>query len=418
MSVQQPRAVANASAGVTRLSEEFQPAQCFEALANLPGVVVYQRIVKPDGQIRYTYISEGARDLFGVSPEEIVSNPNALFSTHGQDYRAKFRERLMSASKALTVWDVEASIVTPDGQKKYTHAIARPQRRTDGSVLWTGIILDETRTREAVVESLSQGFLLYDAEDKLLMRNSHYLELYPSQKEVAVPGALYGDVMLGELASLSGIPIEHLQHTPDFRARLDRHRETHSMFEQQLPDERWILVNEHRKADGSTVVIYTDITELKQRESQIRHLAYHDTLTGLPNRAMFQERVESALDAAKSRGAGVTVMCIDLDCFKNVNDSLGHAGGDALLRSVAERLRACFRDGDTVARLGGDELQRPADRERNEHWNRHLGHRWYGRGPAAQARRSRALSCQGRWPRHLSVLSVRDGRDRAGASVP
>jgi diguanylate cyclase (GGDEF)-like protein len=359
MSVHKPKALLEGSL-VGSLSEavteDFEPAQCFEALASLPGVVVYQRIVKPDGQIRYTYISEGARELFGVSAEEILTNPNALFSTHGDDYRAKFRERLMSASKALTVWDVEASIVTRDGQKKYTHAIARPQKRADGSVLWTGIILDETRTRNAVVESLSQGFLLYDAEDKLLMRNSHYLELYPSQKDVAVPGTLYADVVLGEFASLSGIPAEHLQHTPDFRARLDRHRESHNMFEQQLPDERWILVNEHRKDDGSTVVIYTDITELKQRESQIRHLAYHDALTGLPNRTMFQERIEKALETANARGGSVTVMCIDLDCFKNVNDSLGHAGGDALLRCIAERLHACFRDTDTVARLGGDEF--------------------------------------------------------------
>src|SRR5258708_5738739 len=136
----------------------------FGALAKLPGVVVYQRLVTPDGQIRYTYISEGARDLFGVSPKEILSDPKALFSCHSADYSAMFRERLLAASKALTSWDVEASIVTTDGRKKYTHAIARPQPKPDGSVLWTGIILDETRTRTAVIEGLSQGFLLYDAE--------------------------------------------------------------------------------------------------------------------------------------------------------------------------------------------------------------------------------------------------------------
>jgi len=334
----------------------FEPAECFAALSSLPGVVVYQRVVKPDGQIRYTYISEGAHELFGVPVEEILANPNALFSTHGRDYRAKFRERLLTASKTLTVWDVEASIVTPDGRKKYTHAIARPDRKPDGSVLWTGIILDETRTREAVVESLSQGFLLYDAEDRLILRNSHYLDLYPSLVEIAVPGVHYSDVILGELASLSGIPPEHLEHTPDFHARIERHRQPHNMFEQQLSDGRWILVNEHRTSDRSTVALYTDITELKQRESQIRHLAYHDTLTSLPNRALFQQRVEQALENARNRGTSVIVMVLDLDYFKNVNDSLGHAGGDALLRSLADRLRACFRDSDTVARLGGDEF--------------------------------------------------------------
>ena len=156
-------------------------------MSAIPGVV-YQRVVTPDGQIRYTYISEGARDLFGVSPQEILSDPEALFKTHSPDYKAKFRERLLAASKALTMWDVEATLVTPDGRKKYTHAIARPTRQPDGSVLWTGVILDETRTREAILDSLSQGFLLYDAQDRLIMRNSHYLKLYPSLHDVGRSG--------------------------------------------------------------------------------------------------------------------------------------------------------------------------------------------------------------------------------------
>jgi diguanylate cyclase (GGDEF)-like protein len=336
--------------------QAFQPAECFAVLASLPGVVMYQRTVRPDGHICYNYISEGAKDLFGVSAEEILSNSDALFGTHGPDYRAKFRERLLSASKLLTVWNVEASIVTRDGKKKYTHAIARPERKPDGSVVWTGIILDETRTREAVLESLSQGFLLYDVDDKLVLRNSHYLELYPSLVDIAVPGAHYGDVVLGEFASVFGIPAEHLQHTPEFRNRIELHRQPHNMFEQQLPNERWILVNEHRTSDGSTVVLYTDITELKQRENKIHHLAHHDALTGLPNRMLFQQRIAKALSEAEKRDSQLIIMCLDLDYFKNVNDALGHAGGDALLRCISDRLRACLRDDDTVARLGGDEF--------------------------------------------------------------
>ena len=89
-----------------------------------------------------------------------------------------FKERLLAASKALTIWDVEASIISRDGRKKYTHAIARPKRNSDGSVLWTGIILDETRIREAVIESIAQGLLLFDADDQLILRNSHVLDLF------------------------------------------------------------------------------------------------------------------------------------------------------------------------------------------------------------------------------------------------
>lgn len=119
--------------------------------ANVPGVV-YQRVVSPDGEIRYTYISDGALDLFGVSAKEIIANPQALFDCHGPEYKQDFRERLLTASRNLELWDVEASIVTRDGEQKWTHALARPTREPDGSVVWNGIILDATRIKTANLE--------------------------------------------------------------------------------------------------------------------------------------------------------------------------------------------------------------------------------------------------------------------------
>ena len=119
--------------------------------ATIPGVV-YQRLVTPDGDIRYTYISEGAKDLFGVSAEEVMADPQALFDCHGPEYRATFRERLLEASRKLEMWDVEAQIITRDGEEKWTHAIARPHRLPDGSVLWDGVILDNTWIKKAEFE--------------------------------------------------------------------------------------------------------------------------------------------------------------------------------------------------------------------------------------------------------------------------
>ncbi|MBV8835248.1 MAG: EAL domain-containing protein [Alphaproteobacteria bacterium] len=329
--------------------------ECFATLCNLPGVVVYQRAVKPDGTIRYNFISEGAKDLFEVSAEEILLNPNALFSTHGPDYKAKFRERLLAASAALTDWDVEASLVTPSGKKKFTHAIARPQRKADGSVVWTGVILDETRTRTAIIENLSQGLLVYDSDDRLVMRNSHYTTLFPSLAGTVVPGATYEEVVRAEL-NRNYNPSDNGDANPEFARSLDRHQQGHSMFERELGDDRWALVNEHRTADGGTIVLYTDISELKRRDRELQHMAHHDALTGLPNRELFHRRVAEALSSARSRGWTVGIMCLDLDYFKNINDTLGHAAGDHLLRCVAERLRSCFRGDETVARLGGDEF--------------------------------------------------------------
>jgi signal transduction histidine kinase/CheY-like chemotaxis protein/HPt (histidine-containing phosphotransfer) domain-containing protein len=246
---------------LSRLSSEQITALCA-----LPNVVVYQRLVMPDGQIRYTYISEGAYDLFGVTAEEILSNPNALFSCHSADYSAKFRQRLLAASKALTIWDVEASIISRDGRKKYTHAIARPKRNSDGSVLWTGIILDETRIREAVIESIAQGLLLFDADDQLILRNSHVLELFPSLHDVAVPGAKYEDILRANLSAQRLHLPEGVKHESNFDWQMECHRQPNAIFEYELEDGRTVLANENRTSDGGTVVVYTDISELKRRE--------------------------------------------------------------------------------------------------------------------------------------------------------
>jgi diguanylate cyclase (GGDEF)-like protein len=99
-----------------------------------------------------------------------------------------------------------------------------------------------------------------------------------------------------------------------------------------------------------------NITERKQAEEKIRQMAYHDSLTGLPNRKLFSDRLGIALAQAKRNQKGVAVTMLDLDHFKDVNDTLGHDVGDLLLKAAAERLSAALRKGDTVARFGGDEF--------------------------------------------------------------
>jgi diguanylate cyclase (GGDEF)-like protein len=109
-------------------------------------------------------------------------------------------------------------------------------------------------------------------------------------------------------------------------------------------------------AVGGIVLNARDVGERKALLEQLAHQAFHDPLTGLANRALFRDRVMHAISIARRQGRTVTVLYLDLDDFKQINDSLGHAEGDRLLALVASRLRACARSTDTVARLGGDEF--------------------------------------------------------------
>jgi signal transduction histidine kinase len=168
----------------------------FQSLASTVPGVVYQRVVKPDGDVRYNYISDGALELFGVPAAEIVADPQALFDCHGPEYRRDFRERIMTASRELTMWDVEAPIITRNGEHKWTHAIARPQPQPDGSVIWNGIILDATRIKQANIELAAAN----RAKSDFLANMSHELRTPLN----AIIG--FSEIFLGETFGDLGSP--------------------------------------------------------------------------------------------------------------------------------------------------------------------------------------------------------------------
>lgn len=120
-----------------------------------------------------------------------------------------------------------------------------------------------------------------------------------------------------------------------------------------------LTIDALRAQDGRIshfVAVFSDIDERRAREARLSHLAYHDELTGLPNRTLFLDRLDRTVALARRRGGRIALALVDLDGFKAVNERFGHQAGDLLLKSVAERVKACLRECDTVARFGGDEF--------------------------------------------------------------
>lgn len=233
------------------------------------------------------------------------------------------------------------------------------------------------------VEAMSDGFALWDGEDRLVACNQRYRELFSITAPYLVPGARFEDVMRAGAAAARA-PLSGPASEEEVAERARWHRPDHSPVERRLMDGRWVLMTDRHTADGGVVALRTDITALKavqaelaeanwrataaadeaqrqnmaliEREGRIRFLAHHDDLTGLPNRVVFRERMGKALYQAAELGEKMALLYLDLDRFKDVNDTLGHPVGDSLLRTVASRLTSCVPATDRVARLSGDEF--------------------------------------------------------------
>ena len=206
---------------------------------------------------------------------------------------------------------------------------------------------------DTALNNMVQGLAMYDADQRLVIYNKRYVEIYGLLPGQVGPGTSLAEIVQhhinnGKISNETGAAI---------LASLERASKggPSAHYINNLKDGRCISVLAQPMPNGGTVATHQDITEQRQQEAKIVHMALHDTLTGLPNRVLFNERLEEALTRVK-RGDIIACHLLDLDFFKTVNDTLGHPAGDKLLRQVAARLRALVREVDTVARMGGDEF--------------------------------------------------------------
>ncbi|PBC11460.1 diguanylate phosphodiesterase [Mesorhizobium sp. WSM3859] len=211
---------------------------------------------------------------------------------------------------------------------------------------------EQHRRFDAALANMSQGLLMYDADGKMIVRNQRFLELYKVAAADFPYGTTHRDALerLLELGIYTKLDVD--SEVTKTQARLQAGK-MHSTY-RHLSDGRTFLVV-RQPMGGGWVVTFDDVSEQRRAEERMTHLAHHDTLTNLPNRSMFREKLDQALGEAKAKP--LAILSLDLDRFKAVNDTFGHPAGDWLLKCVAMRLLHAVRSSkDVVARFGGDEF--------------------------------------------------------------
>ncbi len=213
---------------------------------------------------------------------------------------------------------------------------------------------------DAAVNNISQGLCMMDARGRLVICNEPYARIYGLPEALLRPGTQLEDILDHLFAigmSSGGSRDDYVAWRRDLIGRREYGKTVHEL------NNRTIMMQHHPMKDGGWVSTHEDITEQKQNEARIQHLARHDALTDLPNRIEFLDQMDKA-EAGLKRGDKAAVLYIDLDHFKAVNDTLGHAVGDEVIKQASARLWGATRESDVLARLGGDEfalLMRPIE---------------------------------------------------------
>ena len=313
-------------------------------------------------------------EMYGLSPEvvkpgchlrDLINHRNELgfIQVDIDEYCTRILEHVARA-ESVTLQSTEGRSIQinhrplSDGGWVATHEDITERTRQEQDTFQQATELARINMQfDAALSNMAQGLCMFDGQRRLVVWNERYAELYKLSPELLKIGtphqAIIADrisrgILKGETSdSAAREKIASLNQLP---------KDTASSRVDEFSDGRFILVTRQPMADGGWLATHEDITERRRAEAEIVHLARHDALTGLSNRAEFNAKLEEASKRLKRNGGAVTVMMIDLDRFKAVNDTLGHPAGDQLLIEVGRRLQSTIRETDVLARLGGDEF--------------------------------------------------------------
>ena len=304
--------------------------------------------------------------IFGMAPRQPAPTFEELLAMVHPEDRLVVQTTVEAARRKGDPFDLELRIRRPDGAIRVLHARGDFERDEVGrAVRLLGTAQDITGRREAekaLRESEERYRLLFERNLAGVYRTTLDGRVLDCNDAFA---RIFGYETRQDLLSRN---VSEVYFRPtDREAFVGRVKEMKTLTNEEACLRRkdgtpvWILENVtyHEEEEGEPAVLegtLIDITARKRAEEQIAFQAYHDTLTGLPNRALFNDRLSLALSQAHRTKQPLAVMFLDLDHFKRINDTLGHTIGDRLLQRTAERARALIREGDTVARIAGDEF--------------------------------------------------------------
>lgn len=308
--------------------------------------------------------------ITGYSREELLSMEwiDLIHPEQRTDVVERGGSRQGSGGNPVTI---EVRLLTKDGQTRWAEATTIAVE-TEGGPARIGTLFDVTarrRMEETLEESERKYRLLAEHASDVIwladVQTGRFLYVSPSVEKMR--GYSPEEVMamgVEETVTEAGKGLVRelsMRYTEEF---LSGRRESHvTELEQTHKDGRtlWVEMTTRYDRDPATghLIVYgisRDITERKRTEARIRHMAQHDSLTDLPNRALFSDRLGLAMERAKREKGKLALLYVDLDGFKPVNDTYGHSVGDLLLKEVALRMKSCVRASDTVGRIGGDEF--------------------------------------------------------------
>lgn len=334
---------------------------------NLPGAL-FQAMLDPAGRLMVTYLSPRARSLFAVPSGEgstLSADPEQLFDLIHPDDRALVRDRARVADSVGSD-AIEVRALSPGGRWRWVTINAHRRDLGDGTAVWDGVILDATQRKEAqlgledrlrfertLIETMPYPIFYRDAKGHFLGCNSAFAALYQSDAGRVIAGDIEPDLPFQEVPGFFEAEKALLAHGGQ------RVLEGPVIYPDGGRGEVILTMAAFADASGrpmGTLGVVVDITERKFLERDLRRLATTDSLTGIANRRHFIDTAATAMGRARDAGQPLSLIMLDADHFKLVNDRFGHQVGDRVLIEIADACCENIRGRDLVGRLGGEEL--------------------------------------------------------------